>query len=241
MTKAKIVLSIFAGLVVVACQTTRDAVRIDNVPMYGQPALERPAAHKQADQAFIADAMAAMRKHRGNSTRRQASEEWWLVGESFMQERNIDFAMRRYNQAWLLDPENYQPYWGFGRAMLAQEQLDIAIKNFERALARLDNPKHKVALTVDSATAYSVRGAFHTKEGLRTAAQDFSRANGLFEDSVKANPAHPNIYRRWAMALFREGRYADTWVKVKAARDRNARPFPQGFLAALSANLREPR
>ena len=23
-------------------------------------------------------------------------------------------AMRRFNQAWLLNPKYYQPYWGFG-------------------------------------------------------------------------------------------------------------------------------
>ena len=119
MCRFKVAAAILASLMLAGCQTTSDnIVRIDNVPMYGQPGAERPAVLKQADEDFIAHAMAMVREHTGKTTRREASEEWWLIGEDFMGKGNTDFAMRRYNQAWLLDPENYQPYWGFGQAML---------------------------------------------------------------------------------------------------------------------------
>lgn len=237
MTKVRILTIALVGFLASACQTTGDVVRIDNVPMYAQPKVERPEFLKKADRAFIEDAMAAMRKNAGTTTRREASRVWYLEGERFLEGRNIDYAMRRYNQAWLLDPENFQPYWGFGRAMLAQDKLDMAIENFERALALLDSPRHKIALSVDTATAYSVRG----KHDASFAGQDFARANKLFSDSMKADPKQPNVYRRWAMALYREGRYADAWAKVAEARRRNSRPFPPGFLAALSKRMQEPR
>jgi len=44
-----------------------------------------------------------------------------------MSEGNLDYAMRRYNQSWLLNPNNYQPYWGFGRILLQQIDELVAL------------------------------------------------------------------------------------------------------------------
>lgn len=241
MARVKFAWAMSAGLILAGCQTIGDSVRIDNVPMYGQPEVERPARLKQADRAFVAAAMAGVREQNAQATRRDASEVWWLTGEDFLHQGNLDYAMRRYNQAWLLDPTNYQPFWGFGRVMLEWDQLDRAVANFEQALTLLDNPEHKTALSVDAATAYSWRGSERNRKGTPSAVQDFARANALFASSATESPANANIYRRWAMSLFREQKYADAWTKVAETRRRNGPPFPPEFLDALAANAPEPR
>jgi hypothetical protein len=65
--------------------------------MYGQPEIPRPDFLKKADEVFIKQAVA------GLGSREKASEAWWLEGEKYMAQGNLDFAMRRYNQSWLLN------------------------------------------------------------------------------------------------------------------------------------------
>lgn len=69
-------------------------IRIDNIPMYGQPAIERPAALKRADEEFIKQVKQATEDHGGLE---KASVAWWIKGEEYMREGNLDYAMRRYN------------------------------------------------------------------------------------------------------------------------------------------------
>ena len=80
------------------------ANRIDDVPMYGQPDTERPASLKELDEKFIAEAVA------GAGSREAASDTWWRQAEEFFAQRNFDLAMRRYNQARLLNSKSFRPH-----------------------------------------------------------------------------------------------------------------------------------
>lgn len=200
--------------------------RIDNIPMYGQPEIERPAFLKQADQDFIRDASA------GIGSRQQASKVWHAEGERYMNEGNLDYAMRRYNQAWLLDPDNYQPYWGFGRVLLEQGKVDQAIRQLEQAEALIDDDYQKVALLADIGTAYS-RKAQQSPDA-------YAVANRKFSQSVALDPGYPESWRRWAYSLYRQGSYAEAWDKVKQAQRLNAKPFHPAFLSDLRQKAPEP-
>src|SRR5437773_459917 len=123
--------------------------RIDNIPMYGQPAIPRPELLKKADEDFIKNATA------GSGSREAASKASFSEGEKFMNKGNLDYAMRRFNQSWLLNPNNYQPYWGFGRVMVAQGKFDEAIEYFEKAKQLIDDQYQKAGLLSDTAVAYS--------------------------------------------------------------------------------------
>ncbi|MCU7796308.1 MAG: hypothetical protein KZQ75_04160 [Candidatus Thiodiazotropha sp. (ex Myrtea spinifera)] len=99
--------NILAALAIVVSITgcvSTGGTRIDNIPMYGQPEIERPAHLLKADEDFVNSVES------GFGTREEASKTWWAQGEKFMSQGNLDFAMRRYNQSWLLNPNNYQPY-----------------------------------------------------------------------------------------------------------------------------------
>ena len=222
-------------LLISGCQTT-NTVRIDNVPMYGQPEVVRPDPLRQADEAFVSEA------EKGFSTRREASNAWFRQAESFMEERNLDLAMRRYNQSWLLDPTNFRAYWGFGRVLLEQENFEAAVEQFETSVSLLDDPKYDVALLVDAATAYAYAAENDAEQGNRgRAAAYFKKANDTYAEAVGKNAENGNIYRRWAIALFLEKRYAEAWKNVALARKYRARPLPESFLRALSKKVPEPR
>lgn len=214
------------ALVLLAGCASSGGTRIDYIPMYGQPEVERPAALKEADDDFIKKASS------GFGSREEASKAWWAQAEKFMSEGNIDYAMRRYNQSWLLNPDNYQPYWGFARVMLEQNKTDDAIKYLEKAEDLIDDPYQKVALLADMGSAYTYKG--------KQDSSYFSKANKKFSESIGIDSSYPNSWRRWAYSLYEQGDYIGAWEKVRKAESLNARPFPADFLSALEAKSPRP-
>lgn len=210
-------------------------LRIDNIPMYGQPGIERPEALKRADEDFISQASA------GFGSREKASIAWWLQAEKFMSQGNLDFAMRRYNQSWLLNPNSFRAYWGFGRVMLEKDQLDEALIHLDKACQLVDDEYQKVALLADTATAYSVKANLTSPDTPEARAGFFARANHYYEQSTAPDAAYPNSWRSWARSLYFEGRYAEAWEKVRKARALGAPPFPPQFIRALEEKMAEPQ
>lgn len=176
-----LIAAVFAAVALLSGCVTTGGTRIDNVPMYGQPALERPKALKRADEEFIKQAS------EGLGGREKASVAWWMEGDKYMREGNLDYAMRRYNQSWLLNPNSFRPYWGFGRVLLEQGQLDESIKHLEKANQLVDDEYQKVALLTDTASVYSVK-ANNSANGTSERAKYFSLANRYFEEKLQAWP-----------------------------------------------------
>ena len=209
-----------------------DALRVDNIPMYGQPEIVRPDALKKADEDFVKKVVD------GFGPGEAASKAWWAQAEKFMQKLDLDMAMRRYNQSWLLNPNNYQPYWGFGRVMLEQGKPTEAIKYLEKSKELIDDKYQKVALLADI-------GATYTNLAQSCSAEEKSRlftlANTNFSEAAALDSSYGNAWRRWAVSLYEQSDYAGAWEKVKAAKANNARPFPPAFLQALEQKLPEPR
>ena len=112
---------VFAAALSASCATAPTGSRIDNIPMYGQPKTVRPESLRQLDDQFIREAVA------GIGTRDKASDIWWAQAEEFMAQNNLEFAMRRYNQSWLLNPNNFKAYWGFARVLLERGEIDPAL------------------------------------------------------------------------------------------------------------------
>jgi len=229
LTVAALATSILSGCV------TPGGTRIDNIPMYGQPKIERPDALKRADEEFIKQASD------GLGGREKASIAWWAQGDKFMAEGNLDYAMRRYNQSWLLNPNSFRPYWGFGRAMLEQGDLDQSLNYLERAVQLVDDQYQKVALLADTATAYSVKAYRTVVNDPKEGAKYFALANQHFEESTRLDPKYPNSWRSWARSLFFEGRFAEAWEKVKTARSLGAPEFPPQFIKALEEKMPQPK
>lgn len=96
----RLALSIVA-LVLVACATP-----INERPMYG--GREKTPAMREADARFIQDCIA------DGTNREAASREVSQLGWQYFFRNDFSTAMKRFNQDWLLDPNNPEAYWGFG-------------------------------------------------------------------------------------------------------------------------------
>jgi tetratricopeptide (TPR) repeat protein len=226
---------VLSGILLIAGCATSTGQRIDNVPMYGQPEIQRPDVLKRADEDFIKQASA------GLGGRENASKGWISAGDKFMREGNLDYAMRRYNQAWLLAPDSFQPFWGFGRVLIEWGKLDEAIKHLERANQLVDDPYQKLALLADTGTAYSLK-ANGTPIGKSTErARWFALANQYYEESIRLDANYPNSWFGWARSLYFEGRYGEAWDKIKKTRTFGASAVPPAFTKALEERMPEPK
>ncbi len=82
-----------------------DSLPINQMPMYG--GREKTAELKNADAALIA----AVEKQ--GLSRQEAAKRAIQTGWSYWAKSDLATAMSRFNQAWLLDPENGNAYHGF--------------------------------------------------------------------------------------------------------------------------------
>ena len=215
--------------------TSAAGTRWDEVPMYGQPEVPRPPLQQQGDQQFIQDASKIF-----GGDRKKACQAWTTKGDEEFDHGNDGIAMRRYNEAWLLDPDSYLPYWGFGRVLLDEGKTDEAIVYLEKSAKMVDDAYQKPALLTDLGTAYAVKVMGIPADQTDARARYTQLSDQSYDEASHLDATYTETWRRWAIALYREGRYAESWQRVKQARTAHAPPFSDKFLQDLRAKLPEP-
>jgi tetratricopeptide (TPR) repeat protein len=203
--------------------------------MYGQPGIVRPDFLKKADEDFITKASSGF-----GGDRKAASDAWAAQADGYMAKGDYDYAMRRYNQAWLLNPDSYKPYWGFGRAMLARGSFEEALPNFEKARLLINDQFQKPALVADTGIAYHNK-ANNLKNDPQEQSRYFGLANKCFEESTTLDQTYATGWTQWAFSLYFQGRYDEAWEKVKKAQALDPRVVPAEFLKDLGQKKPAPR
>ncbi|MDD2776230.1 MAG: hypothetical protein PHU06_09760 [Gallionella sp.] len=203
--------------------SSRD-VPLNLIPMYGHPSVQKSPAQKAADEDFLRcilvktpDAPASDDgcEHEF-STKVEASKALAGVAFQYYWRGDLLTAMRRFNQAWLLNPENYQIFWGFGLLLVKQDRFAEGLGHYETALNLIDDPKNKPYLLNDIALAYSRQGVYETDSA--KVQTSFAKSNALLEEAAKLDPENGRTYTNWALSLLREGNYTRSWEMLKKAR-----------------------
>lgn len=199
----------------------------DKLPMYGQPSVARSEALKKSDEVFIRES--SLRYGNRNAASRALALEGWIAARRGV----FDVAMRRFNQSWLLNPKNYQAFWGFGAVLSDQGKLLEAIAQMESARQLIDEPAQRPALLTDLGTVASEYAARMPADRQLDRAQYFIKANQYFTESLENNPNFAVGWREWAISLYDQDRYSEAWVKGQRAQELKAEPFPPEFTKKL--------
>lgn len=207
----------------------------DKLPMYGQPGIARPESLKKIDEDLIRDA--TFRFGNRQAASRALAEQGWAS----VRKGTLDTAMRRFNEAWLLNPKNYQAFWGFGAVLSEQGKLAEAIEQLETARELVDDPRQRVALLSDLGSVHSSYGARLPADKQLDRARHFVIANSRFTESLEMDPNYARSWREWAFSLYEQERYSEAWVKAKRAMELNSEPFPPGFLDTLRKKVPEAK
>ena len=96
------------------------------LPKYGN--LEKTEKQKKADVIFIETML------KQDSSYRKASDRFIRLGFYFLFNNDLKAAMYRFNQAYLLDSNNTDIYWGFGDVYMTLGQYQKAKKQYEEGL-----------------------------------------------------------------------------------------------------------
>lgn len=159
--------------------------KISLLPMYG--GVEKCPEQLAIDKSFLAS-IDQVYPNRKEAARLLVERAW-----SFLYTKDYENAMKRFNQAWLLNPDSYEVYWGFGNLVAGSGKPKEAITYFE--MAKQHNPTNSNFYT-SSASAY-----FETFQADKKVE---NRDKGLadLEAGLKLDDKNPKIYFLLSVTYF---------------------------------------
>jgi tetratricopeptide (TPR) repeat protein len=205
--------------------------RIDEVPMYG--GIDRLAIPelKAADAKFISDVSAQF------GSRETAAVIWIDRGFKLQKEGHLGMAMRRFNQAWLLNPKHPEAYAGFASVLHDQGKNCESMKMMDKAL-ELDPPKFQ-GIYPDAGRIVTLCAVSDKNLAAEGRKQLFERSEKLYQLAESIEPNKHYLYASWASAYYWRAQYADAWKMV--AKERAAGGSPnEKFLGLLMAKMPDP-
>jgi tetratricopeptide (TPR) repeat protein len=207
-----------------------ERIPIDQVPMYGPMDRSKVPSLKKADEDLIKNGIT------GFGTREKAAEAWFGMGWKYYRNDDLPNAMRRFNQAWLLNPADPKPFWGFamvrhdqGKAIEAEKYMAKAFElGFREAVFLADYGRIcAVTLVEDPKLPAEAKAAY------------LKKSDEMYALAEQIDAKDEYLYGSWATALFWRGDYPAAWEKVGRQRALGGQPSPQ-FLKLLSAKMPEP-
>lgn len=212
----------------IAAQAER--IPIDQVPMYGPINRSKVPSLKKADEDLIKNGI------KGFGTREKAADAWFGVGWKYYRNNDLTNAMRRFNQAWLLNPADPKPFWGFamvrhdqGKAIEAEKYMAKAFElGFREAVFLADYGRICAVTVIED-----------PKLPAETKAAYLKKSEEMYALTERADSKDEYLYGSWATALFWRGDYPAAWEKVSQQRALGGQPNPQ-FLRRLTEKMPEP-
>jgi Tfp pilus assembly protein PilF len=201
---------------------------IDQVPMYGDIDRQSVPELGAADKKLIEDATKEF------GSRDKASAAFIRQGFILYSQNDNAKAMKRFNQAWLLNPDNPEVYWGFGSVLHDQGKNCEALKLMQKALS------YKVYLSglyPDTTRIYALCASSDNALSSETKKTYYDRE--LYETAEAKDTDKVYVYSSWASALYWQGNYREAWEKVTKQRELGGAPNEK-FLSLLKAKMPEP-
>ena len=174
---------------------------IDLLPKYGL--LPKNAAQRAADEQFIAKTDQEFNGNRKKAAADIAERGWYLLRQG-----DAAMAMRRFNQAWLLDPENGSALWGMAKLRAEASKFPEALALFDEAEPLVGDDVNFMA---DQAKAIGFAGLQQKEEKL------IDNALIRFSYIYDRAPEHTRNLQNWAIVLYFIGNYREAWEKISLA------------------------
>jgi tetratricopeptide (TPR) repeat protein len=221
----------FIALASLACaglglQSAQAQTDVNLLPKYG--AVPKTQAQKAADREFIAGMDKQFKGDRKKAAQEAATRGWQSLRRGNPQE-----AMRRFNQAWLLDNANGSALWGMAAVQGGTGKGADALKLLQEAEKSLAGD---LDFAVDHARALGMAGIQLKDEAMvRQALDRFARIH-------EQAPQHTLNLQNWAITLFGVGQFALAWSRIELAEatPRRAELDPR-FIAALQQKMPRPK
>ena len=208
-----------------------DRMPIDQVPMYG--GMDRSAFPdlKTADEKLISDTT----QHYGS--REAASSEFAQNGRAYYDRGDLTNAMRRFNQAWLLNPKNAEAFAGFGKVLHNQEKYCESMRMMEQALNL--NPPTSQGIYPDAARITTLCAVKDKTLPSETKSELLKRSEEIYKKAEEIESNKLYFYSSWAAAYYWRGQYEQSWSMVAKVREAGGTVNEQ-LLRLLREKMPEP-
>jgi tetratricopeptide (TPR) repeat protein len=196
------------------------------LPKYGL--LPKTEAARAADKVFISG---MDEEYHGG--RKKAASFMAMRGWQYLKGGDPDDAMRRFNQAWLLENKNGTALWGMAAVEADKGKYDDSIKLFAEAQKSVSN---EINFLVDYARTVGTAAVAQNDDRL------LKDALNRFQQVYKKAPQNGRNPKNWAMVLYQKERYSEAWAKVKLAEttpDKNQ--LDPSFIKDLEARMPRPK
>ncbi|MEN5157926.1 hypothetical protein [Achromobacter spanius] len=204
--------------------------RNDEAPMYAGVDRRAAAALRAGDEQQVAEAVKVFGSPAAAARARVEQ------GYRLFREDQPGQAMRQFNQAWLLNPDNPEVYAGFAVVLESQRKVCQAMSMMDRAIS-LRPPAFR-GIHAD-AGRIAARCAAEDKTlppEARIAAT--TRSDEWYRKGEAVEPDKGYLYASWATAYWR-GQYAQAWAMVHKSRAAGGSPDAK-FVRMLRARMPEP-
>ncbi|MGD9873048.1 MAG: tetratricopeptide repeat protein [Kiritimatiellia bacterium] len=227
-------ISISASLIILAgCQTP--LVQINERPMY--EGMVKTPQQQQADKELIETVLEKC------GSLEVASREAAKLGWQFYYQNDFSTAMKRFNQAWLLNSNNPEAFWGFGliigqRASRqeAENNLNESVRFLQRAM-EIDPDNGRIM--GDLAFSHTILAHYYksVRRNEKEATAHFDVASKLFPVAYKADPEYPPIVANWSVFYFYTGNYQNAKKKADEA-EKMGYKFSSAYIQDLKKKMK---
>jgi tetratricopeptide (TPR) repeat protein len=206
-----------------------NVVRADDrnlLPKYG--GLPLTAIEKEINDKFVSG---MAEDYHGDL--KKASMDMAMRGWQYLAAGDLDDAMRRFNQAWLLNKKNGTALWGMAAIESSTGNFDDSLKLFTEAEKFVGSD---INFSVDYAKALGKAGVQLKDDTLLKFA--FNR----FEFNYQKAPQNVLNLQNWAITLASIGKYSEAWAKVKLAEATpNKNQLDPRFISDLQSHMPRPQ
>jgi len=230
---AKYVMNIVGVLILSACATSGRplAVSNDQLPVYGGIDRQADPGLRAADDKFTAELI--QRYGSPQSAARNLLDQ----GVRYFKAGDYAMAMKSFNQAWLMDPNSPEPFWGFAVVYDDKGKSCVAKALIDRALSlNLSKP----AELADAGRIYTYCAVSDMTLSEDDRRRYFEQAEELYFRAVSMAPTNAYLFGSWAIAHYWQGNYADAWKMTKKQQALGGTPG-ESFLSMLRAKMPEPQ
>ena len=184
-------------------------IPINERPMYGNMPLTSEAQKSNEEFVKMAEKSAG---------REYAAKKMISIGWGFCKKGDLTMAMKRFNQAWLLNPKDPEIYLGFAYISAKKNNLNDAIDMNSRA----------INIDPNYADAYSNRGIYYFHRGdehrvmddIKNAIRDFTKA-------IEINPNDAQNYNDRAACYATLKKYDESASDLQKAQELGYKVNPE--------------
>ena len=140
------------------------------------------------------------------------SAEAAKLGWNYFYKGDPDTAIKRFNQAWMLDHNNVDALWGFGVVMGSRATQEEPLSNINESIRCLklaiDLAPKNGKILADLAYSYTFLGSYLKDKGDQPT-EAYNKAEKLFKDASTLEPTYPLIYSNWSVLELERGNYSE--------------------------------